>query len=138
MNPKRPLYLGRRSCPPSERIPVSVSTGQSPEHILTNAKVLRDPDRRTAGQPHRDSDFYMLANTDEASVPVLVEMTAPPGHDPLKSSLRKDAPATFDPRRLYHLDRHVVTKTVPVPPSGCAGRGRRGIEALYESLGAVP
>ena len=138
MNPKRPLYLGRRSCPPSERIPVSVCTDQNPEPILTNAKVLRDPDPRAAGRPHRDSDFYTLADPDEESVPVLIEMTAPPGHDPLKSSLRKDAPTTFDPRRLYHLDRHIVTKTIPVPASACVGRGRSAVEALYESLGARP
>ena len=138
MNPKRPLYLGRRSCPPSERIPVAVSTDQNPEHILTNAKVLRDPDPRAAGRPHRDSDFYALADTAEESVPVLIEMSAPAGHDPLKSSLRKDAPTTFDPRRLYHLDRHIVTKTLPMPVSACVGRGRPAVGALYESIGARP
>ena len=136
MNPERPLYLGRRSCPPSERIPVAVSTDQDPEHILTNAKILRDP--HTARRPHRDSDFYTLADPDEQSVPVLIEMTAPAGHDPLKSSLRKDAPTTFDPRRLYHLDRHVVTKTIPAQAAACVGRGRSAVAALYESLGARP
>ena len=139
-NPARPLYLGRRSCPPAERVAVTTAaSSQTPEEILSTAKLLRSPPR--ANVPTlSDADYYEATDGDhgEVSVTALVEMTAPAGSDPLRASIRKDAPETFDPRRLYHLDRRVVTKSLRFPVSSCAGRGREGIEALYDSLGAVP
>ena len=137
LNPVRPLYLGRRSCTPSERIAVSVTADKDPEQILTAARVLRDPGRRSRQAPTSDADFYALADSDD-TVQVLIEMTADPQTHPHRGSARKDAPATFDPRRLYHLDRFVVTKPVRFSLSACAGRGREAVAALYESLGAVP
>ena len=137
-NPARPLYLGRRSCPPAERVPVSTAPGsQTAEEILATAKLLCDPP--DTSRPLSDADYYEAADDDGgASVTALMEMTAPAGSDPLRASVRKDAPETFDPRRLYHLDRRIVTKSLQFPVSACAGRGRQGIEALYDSLGAAP
>ncbi|MDE0115191.1 MAG: type I-E CRISPR-associated protein Cas5/CasD [bacterium] len=138
-NPARPLYLGRRSCPPAERVAVTTTAGSwTPEKILSTAKLLRCPPGKAA-RALSDADFYEAADDNgEPSVTALVEMSAPAGSDPLRASIRKDAPETFDPRRLYHLDRRIVTKTVRFPASACAGRGREGIEALYNSLGAAP
>lgn len=139
-NPARPLYLGRRSCPPAERVAVTTATAsQTPEEILSTARLLRSPPRADA-QALSDNDYYEVINGDhgEAYVTALMEMTAPAGSDPLRASVRKDAPETFDPRRLYHLDRRIVIKTLRFPVTSCAGRGRQGIEALYESLGVVP
>ena len=138
LNPARPLYLGRRSCTPSERIAVSVTAAdKDPEEILTSAGVLRDPDRHRRRQPVSDADFYALADSD-GTVQVLIETTAGPETPRHRASARKDAPATFDPLRLYHLDRPVVTKPVRFSVSDCVGRGRDAVAALYESLGAVP
>ena len=139
-NPARPLYLGRRSCPPAERVAVTTAaSSQTPEEILSTAKLLRSRPRASA-LPLSDADYYETVDDDggEASVTALVEMTAPAGSDPLRASIRKDAPKTFDPRRLYHLDRRIVTKSLRFPVTSCAGRGRQGIEALYDSLGAAP
>ncbi|MYJ59520.1 MAG: type I-E CRISPR-associated protein Cas5/CasD [Acidimicrobiaceae bacterium] len=138
-HPARPLYLGRRSCPPAERVAVTTAAGsRTPEEILSTAKLLRSPPGAVAGALS-DADFYEAAdNNGEPSVTALVEMSAPAGWDPLRASIRKDAPATFDPRRLYHLDRRIVTTTLRFSASSCAGRGRGGIEALYDSLGALP
>lgn len=139
-NPARPLYLGRRSCPPAERVAVTTAAGsQTPETILSTAKLLRNPPKATA-QSLSDAYFYETTDdTDgEASVTALVEMSAPTGTDPLRASIRKDSPETFDPRRLYHLDRQVVTKTMRFPATACVGHGREAIEALYDSLGAAP
>ena len=138
-NPARPLYLGRRSCPPAERVAVTTAHGsQTPEAILSTAKLLRRPPR-AAARALSDADFYEAADDNgEPSVTALVEMSAPTGSDPLRASIRKDAPETFDPRRLYHLDRRIVTKTLRFPVTACAGQGREAIGALYDSLGAAP
>jgi len=139
-NPARPLYLGRRSCPPAERVAVTTAaSSQTSEDILATAKLLRSPPRAIA-RTLSDADYFEATDDDisEASVTALVEMSAPAGSDPLRASIRKDAPETFDPRRLYHLDRRIVTKSLRFPVSACAGRGREGIEALYDSLGASP
>lgn len=142
LNPSRPLYLGRRSCPPSERVAVTVLAGEQPvEEVFSQAKLLRST-RSAQGmipQTLSDVDYYAATDDDsEATVPVLIEMTAPAGSNPLRATVRKDVPKTFDPRRLYHLDRHVITKTLSIPVDACVGRGRKAIEALYESLGAAP
>ena len=138
LNPFRPLYLGRRSCTPSERIAVSLTAvGKDPEEILKTARVLRDPGHRRRQAPMSDADFYSLADSDD-TVQVLIETMADPRTHPHRGSVRKDAPATFDPRRLYHLDRPVVTRPVKFSVSDCVGRGREAVAALYESLGAVP
>ena len=139
-HPARPLYLGRRGCPPAERVAVTtVASSQTPEEILSTAKLLRSPPR-TVAQPLSDVDYFEATDDDngEPSVTALVEMSAPAGSDPLRASIRKDAPETFDPRRLYHLDRRIVTKSLRFPVSACVGRGREGIKALYDSLGATP
>ena len=110
-----------------------------PEEILSTAKLLRGPPSAITGTLS-DAEYYDATDDEigEASVTALVEMSAPAGSDPLRASIRKDAPETFDPRRLYHLDRRIVTKSLRFPVSACAGRGREGIEALYDSLGASP
>ena len=139
-NPARPLYLGRRSCPPAERVAVTtVASSRMPEEILSTAKLLRSPPRTNA-RMLSDAEYFEATDDDSGEAPVtaLVEMTASAGSDPLRASIRKDAPETFDPRRLYHLDRRVVTKSLRFPVSACAGRGRKGIEALYDSLGVAP
>ena len=67
---------------------------------------------------------------------MLIEMSAPDdrGH---RATLRPDAPKTFDPRRLHHMNRRVVTESVQVPVASCAGRGIGAVSKLYESLGVT-
>lgn len=129
-NPARPLYLGRRSCPPATRIGVTVAH-RSAAAIVRTAALLRDP------TPSRFTDInYFDAQEEVASSPtvqVLVESTAGDA-DLIRSAERMDRPHTFDPRRLYHRLRPVVRDTLQVPASLCAGRGHDGLTRLYESL----
>ena len=137
--PARPLYLGRRSCVPSERIPVCV-TDKLAETVFCEASLLRNRE----GSFVSDTDYFRAtagAETDiihEGTVQVQMEATAPADTSPLDASVRQDMPQTFDPRRLYHLDRCVITKSLELPISACAGRGQQGVERLYESLGVAP
>ncbi len=134
--PVRPLYLGRRSCPPAERVAVCSTDGRTPEEVLLTARVLREPPGRDL---HRldlsDADYFRAEPPDQISV--MIEKSAPEGSEHL-ASLRPDAPSTFDPRRLAHMHRRVVTEAVQVPTSHCVGRGPAAVSALYESLGVMP
>ena len=140
LNPARPLYFGRRSCIPSERIPVCV-TDQPADDILRSASLLRKPPKR---RYISDADYYRKADsleTDavaEGSVTVSMEATADADIHPLNAYIRQDMPQTFDPRRLHHLDRYVIKKSLELPISACVGRGQQGVERLYESLGVTP
>lgn len=135
--PSRPLYLGRRSCPPAERVPVCATRGQAPEDVLTTAALLREPDADETRQSLSDAEYFAGDSDGPRSVSVLVEMSAPGdiGHH---ATLRPDAPTTFDPRRLAHMNRRVLTRSIEMPLTACAGRGPEGVMRLRESLGATP
>lgn len=142
LNPARPLYLGRRSCPPAERIPLCTTGIGEPIDILEAAPLLREPTTGAAGssgslRPYTDTDYFALADI-EAAETVHVEMTAPDGADPLATVLRPDKPITFEPRRLHHEHRHITRRTLSFPPSACTGRGIDAVAALYDALGAAP
>ncbi|WP_419944712.1 type I-E CRISPR-associated protein Cas5/CasD [Candidatus Poriferisodalis sp.] len=134
-NPRRPLYLGRRSCPPAERVPVCVVADRTPEEVLTTAALLRETDGGSA--PLSDVDYFEADTDVSGHVSALIEMSAPDdiGH---QATLRPDAPTTFDPRRLAHMNRRVITKSIQVPAVACAGRGPEAVMRLRDSLGATP
>ena len=143
LKPARPLYLGRRSCVPAERIPVCV-TAESPEAVLRRAKLLRNTeDRLTIASVSTDMDYFRAAGSNESviseeTIEVPMEASAPADISPLDASIRQDMPKTFDPRRLHHSDRYVIKKSLELPVSACAGRGHQGVQRLYESLGVAP
>lgn len=142
LSPARPLYLGRRGCPPGERIPICV-TKRPAEDIFATAKLLREPLPTHRTVTSTDAEFYEAATSEdsgtiveEPTVTAMVEMNAPQGADPTRTSLRQDVPHTFDPRRLYYRDRRIISKPLHLPASACVGRGHEAVAALYESLGA--
>ena len=136
-SPARPLYLGRRSCPPSERVPVCVTGERIPDEVLTSAALLRNPPEFASEYRPNDADYFQADSKPGEHVVVMVEKSAPEGSGHL-ASLRPDAPRTFDPRRLFHMHRRVITEAVQMPASQCAGRGSKAVAALYESLGVTP
>ena len=143
LQPARPLYFGRRSCVPAERIPVCV-TSESPETVLRQAKLLRNPEaRQTIASARNDLDYFRAASSSasgssEEIIDIPMEASAPAGTNSLSAFIRQDMPKTVDPRRLYHSDRYVIKKSLELPASACAGRGQPGVERLYESLGVAP
>ncbi|MDE0499639.1 MAG: type I-E CRISPR-associated protein Cas5/CasD [Acidimicrobiaceae bacterium] len=136
-SPRRPLYLGRRSCPPAERVPLCVAADRAPEEVLATAALLREPEADGTRQWLSDAEYFEGATDGARSVSVLVEMSAPDdiGH---QATLRPDAPTTFDPRRLAHMNRRVLSRSIAMPLAACAGRGPDGVMRLRESLGATP
>lgn len=130
--PERPLYLGRRACPPAERVPVCLTGGRADEDVLAAAVLLRDPPDGwiPSGEPS-ETDYFRAEPPGQVSV--MIEKSAPEGADH-RSTLRPDAPLTFDPRRLAHMHRRVVTEAVQLPATHCVGRGPEAVASLYESL----
>ena len=132
--PKRPLYLGRRSCPPAAKIGITV-TDVDAAVVMKTAAILREPTPRR--DRFNDSDFYNAQDetANAATEPVSVEFSATRNGDLSRAAERLDRPNTFDPRRLYHQLRPVVRDTLHLPASMCAGRGLDGLRRLHETLG---
>lgn len=133
-SPARPLYLGRRSCAPSERVPVCTTGDRDALDVLSTAALLREPE--TSGELS-DVDYFSTGPAPVEHVSALIEMSAS-DKDGHRASLRPDAPTTFDPRRLFHMNRRVITEPIRMPISACVGRGSEAVALLYESLGIEP
>ena len=133
-SPARPIYLGRRSCTPAERVPVCTTGERNAFDVLSAAALLREagPDRDLS-----DTDYFRAEPAPVEPVSARIEMSAS-DKDMHRASLRPDAPTTFDPRRLAHMHRRVVTESIRVPTSACVGRGSEAVARLYESLGVEP
>lgn len=114
-SPKRPLYLGRRSCPPAA--PVSLGTSSSePGRILAELPILDGAPRETGV--------------------VIIEAT----HDNNGNSeyrTRIDRPVTFSPDKRSYLARQVQVSSHTIPAQRYAGRGPTAVRTLIDSLEAM-
>ena len=136
--PARPLYLGRRSCPPAERIPVCSTNGRTPLAVLEQAPLMRCPASLMGNASERlsNSDYFARTAGPDPKESAVIEMTAEDTADPLTTTLRPDSPTTFDPRRLHHENRRTTRLTLTYPADACAGRGSKAVAILYAALGA--
>lgn len=131
--PARPLYLGRRSCPPGYPVLLGV-TDQPPNDVLTTIPLLRDPPEPS----RRDTYFDDVACAAEAAAttPLLVSVQRQTDGPHPGASARNDVPVTFAPamRWHYHHSRWTVTETLDLSQAGCAGRGRNAHIARTKAL----
>lgn len=113
-SPKRPLYLGRRSCPPAS--PVSLGTSSfDPAHILTQLPILDDP---------RDDGVVVIEATHDDS-----------GDGEYRT--RIDRPVTFSPDKRSYLARQVQVSSHTIPAERYAGRGPTAVRTLIDFLEAM-
>ena len=127
--PARPLYLGRRSCPPGYPVLLGV-TSLPADVVLAALPLLRDPPADTAGDYF--ADIADAAHRGRLLVRVQHQIETPrPG-----ASARNDVPVTFDPatRWHYHHSRWTVTDSLDLTQAGCAGRGRAAHNTRVETL----
>jgi CRISPR system Cascade subunit CasD len=126
--PRWPLYLGRRSCPPEG--PVLLGRTTDALHDLAHVPLARAV-RRTDGASEADS----------TTVPVLFLSDRPlggtsladtPGSDDAdrEHSTVLDAPLDFTPLRRRYRARPLYQRTVHLPATRCAGRGAAQLNAL--------
>lgn len=128
-NPRWPLYLGRRSCPPSGPVVLADDVASPMRHLL-RLPLSRIPPRRTeavvveftADQPL--TELIRAAQTEfpDMAVPDVLVQEAP------------DDPLSFAPRdRRYHSrTQHRITLRLPV--TQCQGVGTANLHALAAYL----
>jgi len=97
-NPVFPLFLGRRSCPPTGRLCLGLRKGK------TAAQALRE-------EPWQASAWYRASKPKAMKLQLLLE-AAP--QSPGAFYLR-DAPVSFDQARRQHGFRSLVIQSVPLP-----------------------
>jgi CRISPR system Cascade subunit CasD len=112
-HPHRPLYLGRRSCPPATPVSLGHTTAE-PAQVLEQLPLLDHP-------------------THERTV--TIESTSV-----LASSTRTriDQPVSFDSGRRDYTSRAVRSRTIVFRPDQCAGRGPGAVRALMDAVEALP
>ena len=133
LDPVRPLYLGRRSCPPAERVAVCTTRQRTSDEVLASAPLLRDSPDLHRRRFLSEGDYFAGTPKPIEHVDVLVEKSVPEDAA-VRATQRPDAPVTFDSRRLAHTNRGIVTETIQVPIMQCAGRGTKALIALYQAL----
>lgn len=115
--PARPLYLGRRSCPPATPVSLGTTTAD-PASVLEQLPILQE------------------SNASRNTVSVASEF-------PARSEFlgdtrfRTDAPVTFSVDRRSYVGRSVTARTLTFPKERCAGRGPLAIRSLIDALEAI-
>ena len=116
--PARPLYLGRRSCPPAAPVLLGVSETDRRGGLLERLPLLRD-------RPDDDSPVTVTHQTPDIGE----------GWD----TMLADRPVTFDPAerwRAGYRTRQVSTRPIVHAASRCAGRGTAGRRAIMREIEA--
>ena len=105
-NPKWPIYLGRKSCPPS----VPVLTGRDANDVSNGYSDLAPALADRPWRPCREDKTSRAAK----DLPCLIEWRATSESDiaPREAEVWHDVPVSFDPP--VHLPRLVLRKTVTV------------------------
>ena len=126
--PRRPLYLGRRSCPPA-LAPLLAVTSLTAEEAFGVLPLLRD----SPGQP-ASGDYYTEIAQSGETVPVACQ--SPGRVDAPSSEARFDVPVTFDPAHRWQQSSHrwIRNYTIQHPHEMHAGRGRIGRAAMLVAL----
>jgi CRISPR system Cascade subunit CasD len=115
--PVRPIYLGRRSCPPAT--PVSLgTTNADPATVLEQLPLLQE----------RNTSLDSL--TVAAEFPAGLKLGG-------EIRFRTDDPVTFGVDRRSHVGRRVSARTLTFTPDRCAGRGPLAVRSLIDALEAI-
>ena len=124
--PRRPLYLGRRSCPPG--LPVLLA-----ETDLTADEAFGALPLLAEMEPTRPGDYFAAV---AASAPRTTAFQSPGRAGEPGSESRFDVPVTFDPARRWQLssNRWIRNYTREYDRAQLAGRGRRGANAMLAAL----
>ena len=132
--PERPLYLGRRSCPPAAPVLVGVTTHPAAV-VFRELPLLRH--RPPADARPRDDYFadVAAANGDESPV-VMVEVVHDADGPDTGGSGRFDVPTTFDPALRWHgyHYRWTTSQQLEIGADKCAGRSRAAHKQRRDAL----
>ena len=132
--PARPLYLGRRSCPPAQS-PLLAETNLPAEEAFAILPLLADPASATV--PAADGDFFADVARAAESDCALIACQSPGTPGQPGAEARYDVPVTFHPARRWQEASHrwIANRTRPYTADQFAGRGRQGRIRMLEALG---
>lgn len=102
--PVFPLYLGRRSCPPTQ----PVSLGLRPEPLLT---VLQK-------EPWQASEWFQVRQHHAFKAEILIDQDAVPATEHRATYASRDVPLSFDPRHRDYGFRDVERQWVDLGDAG--------------------
>jgi CRISPR system Cascade subunit CasD len=135
--PRWPLYLGRRSCPPTGPLLIGVSSDLYAD-LVRLPLAQPAPGTRQAPDDTKEKDTTREEDTVEVlflSDQPLTLLPAPPGHDPGEDagqvhSTVLDAPLDFTPGHRRYRARPLYRRTLPLPAGLRAGYGPAHLHRL--------
>jgi CRISPR system Cascade subunit CasD len=133
-NPRWPLYLGRRSCPPAGPVLLGASTDAL--HDLTHLPLAAQADRYGSRSGARHATVPVLFLSDQ---PLLFEgHGSGDGEEPYSTVL--DVPLDFSPGHRRYRTRPLYRHTLPLSASQQTGYGTEQLRALaaYTSPSYTP
>ena len=126
-HPRRPLYLGRRSCVPALD-PLLGITDLDAAEAFSVLPLLAD------AAPPAPGDYYTEIAQPDGNVTVAHQ--SPGQISDAGGEARYDVPVTFDPAQRWQRSSHrwIRNYTIEYPPEMHAGRGRRGRAVMLDAL----
>ncbi|MFC9856164.1 MULTISPECIES: type I-E CRISPR-associated protein Cas5/CasD [unclassified Streptomyces] len=129
-NPRWPLYLGRRSCPPEG--PVLLAHSDDALHHLIHLPLAARP--ATNREPAR-TPVEFLSDRPLTHLPAPAHMTGETEEDGTRpSSDLNDQPISYHPRQRVYRARPLYRRTLLLPHSQLAGLGTEQLTALHDYL----
>ena len=115
--PARPLYLGRRSCPPASPVLIG-TTDADPAAVLETMPLLRP-------KLHHHQQASWFESVVAANGTVQADVCEPASASDPDARTERDAAITFDPATRWHYygSRAVRVRTVHLAEDLCAGSG---------------
>ncbi|MFI7276252.1 type I-E CRISPR-associated protein Cas5/CasD [Streptomyces sp. NPDC049879] len=130
--PRWPLFLGRRSCPPEG--PVLLAQSDRPLHDLVLLPVAAE---RAKGAGALDIVFLSEAPLDALPVPDGWK-SIPEAEAARAISTINDDPRSFHPKRRTYLSRQLYRRVVSLPEDRFAGLGSAYLAQLQRHLAVNP
>lgn len=127
-NPRWPLFLGRRSCPPEG--PLLLGEHDDALHHLVHLPLAAHP---PAG-PHRGVDFLSDQPLDRLPVPDPSSTADDDGEAARPVSVVNDDPVSFTPGDRVYRERDLYRRTVQLPNDQYAGVGTTHLKRLQDYL----
>ncbi|WP_405634304.1 type I-E CRISPR-associated protein Cas5/CasD [Streptomyces sp. NBC_00056] len=128
-NPRWPLYLGRRSCPPTGPLLLGRSTDAL--HDLVHLPLAQPHPRTQAGQD-TDPNIDVLFLSDQPLNTLPAPQDDPYADTTQEHSTVLDNPVDFTPNHRRYRARPLYRRTVTLPAANCAGYGTQHLQTLTD------
>ncbi|MGW0771765.1 type I-E CRISPR-associated protein Cas5/CasD [Streptomyces sp. NPDC002676] len=131
--PVWPLYLGRRSCPPTLPLLIGDQPVKHPHHHLLHLPLAANPPTARSDMGHISVDFYSDRPLDRLARNIQPSRTSShDGHTPVGEI--NDDPIDLSPHRRTYRARPLYQRTVALPADQHAGLSTDYLTAMIAYL----